>query len=282
MRIFVLPCAVLVLSLALLSACHKHNNTTSMSRSARILFLHHSTGKVILRGKTSRIMFKLGFKGTLDKLFIRYNRENNTNYQFDSQYFPKTEPYGWKNYPYDYYNIWVRNAGGSPYQDEPTLEILSKKYNVIIFKHCFPVSQVVESAGLPSADSEEKTIENYKLQYAALKEKMKQFPDTKFIVWTGAALVKSKTNEKDASRAKEFFEWVTHEWDEKGDNIFIWDFRSLETEGGLYLPEKFSAGNSDSHPGENFAAYAAPLFFQRMVDVIEDRGDTGNIRGLKD
>lgn len=252
-----------------------------MSRSSRILFLHHSTGKVILRGKTSRILFKLGVKGTIEKSFLRYNRENNTHYQFESQYFPKMEPYGWKNYPYDYYNIWVKNSGESPYQDEPTLEMLTKDFNVIIFKHCFPVSNIIESTGMPSADSEEKTIENYKLQYAALKEKMRQFPATKFIVWTGAALVESKTNEKDAARAKDFFDWVVNTWDEKGDNIFIWDFRSLETEGGLYLHEKFSAGNNDSHPSTDFAAHAAPLLFQRIIDVIENRGDTGDKKGMK-
>ncbi len=35
--------------------------------------------------------------------------------------FPKSKPYGWNNYPYDYYNIWVNNAGPKPFMKEPTL-----------------------------------------------------------------------------------------------------------------------------------------------------------------
>ena len=279
--LYIVLVAFIIFSVSVVSGCRKQNNTPHMSASANILFLHHSTGKVVLRGNTSRILYKLGFKGGMDKLFASYNRKNKTDLKFSSQYFPKMEPYGWKNYPYDYYNIWVKNSGDKPYQDEPTLEMLTKNYNVLIFKHCFPVSSVMESDSLPSLDSEVKTIDNYKLQYIALKEKLRQFPDTKFILWTGAALVKDKTNEKDAVRAKEFFTWVVNEWDEKGDNIFLWDFRALETEGGLYLPEKFSVASDNSHPNKRFAAYAAPLFFQRIIDVIEGKGDSSNITGVK-
>jgi hypothetical protein len=227
-------------------------------------------------------MYKLGFKGGVKKLLYLYNKKNDTHYTFNSQYFPKLEPYGWKNYPFDYYNIWIKNAGETPYKDEPTLEMLTKTCDVIIFKHCFPVSNVIESQEIPGPDSEVKTIDNYKLQYIALKEKLRQFPQTLFIVWTGAALVESNTNEKEAVRAKEFFDWVVSDWDEKGDNIFIWDFRTLETGGGLYLPVKFSVAGNNSHPNKEFAAFAAPLFFRRIIDVIENRGDSSSITGETD
>jgi hypothetical protein len=252
-----------------------------MPESVNIIFLHHSTGMLILRGNTANILFKLGFKGEVDRILTRYNKKKGTDYQFNHQYFPKEKEYGWKNYPYDYYNIWVKNYGNTFFKDEPTLEILTKTYNLIILKHCFPVSSVIEPSGIPDLDSEEKTIDNYKLQYIALKEKMKQFPKTKFILWTGAALVKNETNEKQALRAREFFDWVVNEWDEKNDNIFLWDFRKLETEGGLYLLDKYAVSRTNSHPGENFAAHVAPLFCQRIIDVIENRGDITDNTGLK-
>ena len=47
-----------------------------------------------------------------------------------------------------------------------------------------------------------------------------------------AALVAGETDAEQAGRAKQFAEWVRSAWDEKGDNIFLWDFRALETEGG--------------------------------------------------
>ena len=115
-------------------------------------------------------------------------KKNKTDYVISELSFPKKSPYGWENYPYDYYNIWVKNAGQDPYLEEPTLEILTAGYEVIILKHCFPVSRISEDAGTPNIDSDEKRIENYKLQYNALKQKMHQFPHNKFIVWTPCSL----------------------------------------------------------------------------------------------
>ena len=106
---------------------------------------------------------------------------------------------------------------------------------------------------------------------------MRQFPNTRFLVWTGAALVESATNPQKAQRARTFFEWVKHTWDEPGDNIFIWDFYEIETEGGLYLLPQYAEG--DSHPNNALSTMAAPLFSQRMIDVIEGRGDTTDVSG---
>ncbi len=231
---------------------------------ARILFLHHSTGGCIWDG---------GVKAWFDA----YNAAHKTRYEITEQIFPKDSPYGWNNYPYDYWNIWVKHAGSRPYQDEPTLEMLTPKYDVIIFKHCYPVSAIEPDAGKGDVAGEEKRIANYKLQYEALKKKLREFPKTRFIVWTGAALVKHETDEEAARRAKAFFEWVRKDWDERGDNIFLWDFQTLETEDGLYLKDPYASG--DSHPNERFSKMAAPLFCQRIVDVIHGRGDTADVTG---
>ena len=267
---------LIILLIALIFGCdnNKSTNNKTMSETIHIAFLHHSTGQIVWQGNTSKIAFKLFKKGDVTKWFSTFNKKNNTNYQIENFYFPKETPYGWKNYPYDYFNIWVKNAGNKEYMEEPTLEMLTKKYKVIIFKHCFPVSNIISDTGNPNVDSEEKRLENYKLQYIKLKEKMKSFPETKFIVWTGAALSKDNTTEDNAIRAREFRDWVIHKWDEPNDNIFIWDFYELETEGGLYLKPEFAAGPKNSHPNKTFAGKIAPLFCNRIVDVIEGRGNT--------
>lgn len=231
---------------------------------ARILFLHHSTGECV-------------WNGGVKEWFDDYNQTNQTDYAIREQAFPKDDPYGWNNYPYDYWNIWVRHAGSKPFKGEPTLEMLTPKYDVITFKHCFPVSSIEENSGKGDVASEDKRIAIYKLQYDALKKKMREFPKTRFIVWTGAALVKGETDEAAAKRAKAFFEWVCRTWDEPNDNIFIWDFRALETEGGLYLKDTYAQG--DSHPNEKFSKQVAPRFCRRIVDVIRGDGDQGSITG---
>ena len=235
-------------------------------KQAKILFLHHSTGGCV-------------WEGGVAEWFEKYNKEHSAAYNITETAFPKDKPYGWANYPYDYWNIWVQNAGPRAYKEEPTLEILTKECNIIIFKHCFPVASVKEDRGKPDVASDRKSIENYKLQYEALKAKLRQFPDTKFIVWTGAMLCKADTSEDNAKRAKEFFKWVKTAWDEKGDNIFLWDFEQLETDGGLYLKDEYAAAPDDSHPNVAFSKRVAPLFAARIVDVIEGRGDTGSLTG---
>jgi hypothetical protein len=235
-------------------------NVKPMSRSAKVIFLHHSTGGVI-------------WNGGVETTIANYNTNHGTNYSITQIEFPKSSPYGWNNYPYDYWNIWVNHAGASAYKKEPTLEMLTQTYDVIVWKHCFPVSNIVADTGFPEITSSVKSEENYKLQYNALKLKMHEFPNKRFIVWTGAALVESATNTAEAERAKDFANWVKTTWNEPGDNIYVWDFRDLETGGGLYLLPKNAESTSDSHPNPTFAAYAAPLLGQRIIDVIEGRAD---------
>lgn len=238
----------------------------------RILFLHHSTGEVILRaGKKPSLFERKLFKNRsfVKNWFNNYNQANNTNYIFEDQYFPKSDPYGWNNYPYDYYNIWVKHAGNKPYKEEHTLEILTQKYELIIFKHCYPVSDIEEDTNQPDIDSPVKSIENYKLQYEALKQKMMKFPQTKFLIWTGAARVASATTKEQAERARMFFGWVKNEWNTPGSNIFIFDFYSLETENTLYLKDANARAPNNSHPGKLFAEKTAPVFCRRIVEVIE-------------
>jgi hypothetical protein len=250
--------------------------------AVKIIFLHHSTGAAI-------------WSAGVRKWFEAYNRENGTRHDIAEQAFPKQSPYGWNNYPYDYWNIWVNHAGDAPYLEEPTIEMLARTYDVIVLKHCFPVCEIREDTGAPDVASPEKRIENYKLQYEALKTAMHRFPETKFIVWTGAALVdystflhkmaallrgRSGLRER-AQRAKTFFDWVRKDWDEPGDNIYLWDLYELETEGGIFLKREYAAGPTDSHPNETFAGKAAACFCRRVVNVIQGNGDRPDITGAE-
>jgi hypothetical protein len=87
---------------------------------------------------------------------------------------------------------------------------------------------------------------------------MHEFPETLFLVWTGAAQVRGVTSKENAQRAQKFFKWVKEEWDQSGDNIFVWDFFELETEGGIYLKDQYAASSDDSHPNYDFAERVAP------------------------
>jgi hypothetical protein len=236
------------------------DGAAKLNTEANIIFLHHSTGNNV-------------WNGGVPAWFSEYNAANGTSYKIIERAFPSGDPYAWKNYPFDYWNIWVEHAGSEPYMEEPTLEMLTPEYDVIVFKHCYPVSNVLEDTGSPDIASEVKTAENYKLQYAALKDKLHQFPDVKFIVWTGAALVEKNTNPENAARARAFFQWVKDEWDQPGDNIYLWDLFELETGGGLYLKNEYAEAEDNSHPNAEFCKMAAPQFAQRIVDVIQGKAE---------
>lgn len=262
---------LLILSLILLLSCKTAND----SELRKIVYLHHSTGKIVWDGGQKTTSFKI--EEFLKKIFNSQNEEslipkkiNNYSkkkYKIEELTFPRKKPYGWRNYPYDYYNIWVKHAGEKPYMKEPTLEILTKKYDIIVMKHCFPVSNIQADATNPNIDSDYKSLANYKLQYIALRNKMHEFTNKKFIVWTGAAQVKSQITEAEAKRAREFFDWVKNVWDQPNDNIFIWDFYSLQTQGELYFKEDLSAGINDSHPSLSFAESAANNFVEFLIAI---------------
>lgn len=288
MKLRLLP-AILILFVVSLNSCKEKEKTSDMN----ILYIHHSTGGVIWQGEKASIITRaarkvstgladaLGGKAKLPSLFDKYNKENNKNYLIKEIAFPKAAPYGWHNYPYDYYDIWVKHAGNEPYMEEPTLEMLTKQYQVISFKHCYPVSNIQADKDSADINSDYKSLSNYKLQYTALRDKMHEFPNTKFVVWTGAAQVKSAVTEDQATRAREFFRWVKEEWDLPGDNIHIWDLYSLETEGGLYFKEEYATSSNDSHPNTDFAGKAVQLVFNRLIDVIETNGTGTNLKGEK-
>jgi hypothetical protein len=235
----------------------------------KIVFLHHSTGMSLWLGKSNRYFYKLTQKGDMQKFFYEYNQVNKKNYEIKEIAFPKSSPYGWNNYPYDYYNIWVKNAGENPFMEEPTLEMLTKEYDVIIFKHCFPVSRISEDTGVPDINSDEKRVENYKLQYNALKKKMHEFPDTKFIVWTPVICTKNQMTEDEAKRTNLFYKWMMNEWKEEDDNIYIWDYYKLQTEGDLYLLDKNASEPNNSHPNAEFSAKAGSQLCQFIIKTIE-------------
>ena len=238
--------------------------TRAAPDTVRVLYLHHSTGGVIWEGDGTH---------TVPGGLASYNSAHGTHYEITELAYPNG-PYPWDNYPYDYWNLWVKNPG---YLGQPTLADFMQNYDVIVFKHCFPVSGIKANTGSASVSSSRKSIENYQLQYDAIKGELIKYPSKKFIVWTGAALREQDTNADDAGRARSFFNWVKTSWDTKGDNIFVWDFFALETNNGMYLAPANATG--DSHPNSDFAGRVAPLFVKRLVDVIEGRGYSGSLTG---
>ena len=237
----------------------------SLPADSHIVLLHHSTGGVVWDG---------GVEASLGAA----NTANGTSYVIGAPDYPSSNyPLGWQNYPYDYWHLWVEGGGQATAEGETPLASLAADNRVVVFKHCFPVSGIEPDSGAPDIGSQTKSIENYKLQYAALADRLHQFPATRFVVWTGAALLLSESSVEQGERSRAFFTWVKEQWDVPGDNIFVWDFFELETGGGNFLLPANAAG--DSHPSAAFAQQVAPLFVNRLLAVLAGQGDGGSLTG---
>jgi hypothetical protein len=228
-----------------------------------IIFLHHSTGDGVYN------------VGNVASWFSTYNSTNGTTYQISERAYPNT-PYPWDNYPYDYWNLWVNGACNSADPDIECMNTLAQNDDVIIYKHCFPGAGVLADTGSPSVSSNRKSLENYKLQYRALRNVMDNYPSNIFIVWTLAPLHRLASNDNDAARAKQFVDWVKNDFLTEDanahPNIYIFDFFGNAAGVDNYLKYEYEIGhaNSDSHPNTLANQTIGPIFAQFIVDSIND------------
>ncbi len=254
-----------------------------------IMFLHHSTGEGVY------------YEGEVPAWISDYNARNGTNYRINERNYPDT-PYDWENYPYDYWNLWINGACDSTHPSIECLNTLTQSYDVIVFKHCFPGAAIEADSGNADVSSSTKTLENYKLQYRALRDVMDTYTDTLFIVWTLAPLHQLATNSAEAVRARQFVDWVTTEFltedGKQHPNIALFDFWGVvaEDDPGAVLGKvnclkyeyEASHFSDDSHPNSAANQAAGPKFARTIVTELEkyfgtsggeDSGDNGTDAG---
>jgi hypothetical protein len=237
------------------------------AENEKIIFLHHSTGNVIYSD------------GHVADWFTDYNSTHGTSYSVNDRYYPTT-PYPWNNYPYDYWNLWINGACSNDNANIHCLDRLAADYQVVIFKNCFPVSDVLGDTGSPDIRSSRKSLENYTLQYSAVRDKLLEFPDTLFIFWTGAPRHRLATNGDNAARARQFAQWVKNDMlaGKSYSNIRVFDYFNLTAGADNFLRYEYenSHTNSDSHPNTQAAQDVGPVFAQFIIDSAKNFFDQQN------
>jgi hypothetical protein len=255
---------------SLLAGCFLGAPSAS-GKEVRIVLLHHSTGG------------NLYSEGKIKEWFDDYNRTNNASLRFQAKGYPGLQPGPMYNYPYDYWNLWVNKACDSSIEGRECLDKLARDYEIVIFKHCYPGSDVLPDTGFPKVDSDRKSLENYKLQYRALRAAMGAHPNTAFVVWTLPPRNRVATTPEHARRARQFVEWVKNEFlQEDGKphpNIFVYDFWGEVAEqepnppsgqvNTLKYEYERQHGARDSHPTESANRRAAPVLAQLVTRIAE-------------
>lgn len=205
--------------------------TSAQENTARIIFMHHSTGGgLIWEGGIREQFTALGYE-----LWDHgYNEEGLVGpadfYTSVSWNVPddNTDPDGW-------YNIFQQ-----PVTDPPGNTFSHMlHYDVILFKSCFPSSDIAS----------EEQFEAYRTYYRAIRDVMDQHPDKLFIPFTTPPLVPNETQSANAARARQWADYLTSdEYTQGHPNVVVFDFFDHLADDQNVLRADYRADEWDSHP----------------------------------
>lgn len=223
----------------------------AQERPLRILFMHHSTGQgLIWQGQVRELFTALGYEfwdhGYNDEdLADASGAALGVDWDVPGD---NTDPDGW----YAIFN--------QPVTDPPANTFSHMlDYDVILFKSCFPSSNI----------SDEAMFQDYQRYYLSIRAVIDQHPDTLFIPFTTPPLVPNETDAAAAARARRWAEYLTSE-QYRGDraNLAVFDFFSLLADANGYLRAEYRGDAWDSHPNALANQTIGPLLVQFVDQAV--------------
>jgi len=139
------------------------------------------------------------------------------------------------------------------------------QHEVIIFKSCFPVSNITD----------DQQLARHKTYYLGIRDVVDKHLDKIFIILTPPPLNPAETNTTAATRAKEFANWLKSDEYLKGHpNLFTFDLFGQLAEDDTTSPDhdmlrKAYREGLDSHPNQLANETVAPLFVDFAVNSIQ-------------
>jgi len=138
------------------------------------------------------------------------------------------------------------------------------EYDVIVFKSCYPVSNIQSDAQLAE----------YKTYYLSIRSRMDQYPDKIFIVVTPPPEIPADSDAQAAARARDFADWLASSQYRSGHaNVFTFDFFDLMADPSTdMLRAGYRTSEIDAHPNELANQTAGPLFADFIDQSIRAYG----------
>lgn len=141
------------------------------------------------------------------------------------------------------------------------------QHEVIVFKSCFPVSDITSDAQL----------QQYKDWYLGMRDVMDNHPDRVFIVMSPPPLNPAATTPEAAARARSFADWLTSDAYLAGhSNVFAFDFFAQLAENDPASPDAnmlraaYRPEEGDSHPNRTANAVVGPRFAEVVIAAAAD------------
>lgn len=214
----------------------------------RIIFMHHSTGQGIMeQGGVREALTELGYEfwdhGYNDEGLRGPTGEYlGVNWDVPGD---NTDPDGWQA------------IFNQPVTSPPTNTFSQMlEYDVIVFKSCFPSSDI----------QNDEQLEAYRAYYQSIRQVIEQHPDKLFIPWTTPPLGPNATTPENAARAARWADYLTsEEYIGTLTNIYVFDvFHLLADENG-FLRTEYRVDEWDSHPNEVGNQFVGPI----LADFID-------------
>ncbi len=242
----------LILAVFLLLAAHP---ARAQDRPIRIIWLHHSVGAGLIEGGGVREgltalgyeFYDHGYNG--DGLRDAAGEYTGINYDVPGD---NTDPDG------------LAAIFAQPLHDPPdnTFSHLMQ-YDVIIWKSCFPTSNIADDAQL----------EAYQSYYLAIRDTVDRYPDKLFIAVTSPPQVPGSSSPDEAARARAFSQWLqSPEYLGGRSNLAVFDFFTLLAGEDNFLRREYRVDNTDAHPNEAANQAIGPIFVEFVDQAIQAAG----------
>jgi len=235
------------------------------SERKNVIFIHHSVGESLIKdGSVREILTEAG----LDFWDHGYNHpefglRNGRGEPAGCYWIPddNTDPDGIANL-----------LKLDPQSDNPLRKILNG-HDVILFKSCFPNSQISEdNLSKDLADPRRRSLYNYRRHYLSIRQSIDKYPTKIFIIVTQPPMHPKDTNDEEARRARTFVEWLkSPEYLGGRKNLFVFDYFSLLTDpktNMLRTEYQIDPQKRESHPNSIAQMIAGVHLADFIVNTI--------------
>ena len=140
------------------------------------------------------------------------------------------------------------------------------QHEVIIFKSCFPVSNIRHEEQLLALEG----------RYLVVRDAMAERPDKILILLTPPPLNPAATDREAAARARRLANWLQSDAFLLGHpNVFVFDLFGLLAEANPGAPDhnmlrRAYRDGTDSHPNQFANEAIAPIFVESVLGMIDD------------
>lgn len=239
----------------------------------RILFIHHSTGGLLLRfGRVRQLLNKLAPELELwDHGYNLYPWLTPMSFipwfTFHTGLSDGTGRVTGRDFnivisnnsPEEYADIFSRDRS-----DKTLSQIL--EFDLVIFKNCFPASKI-------ASDDQ---LKRYREYYVSVFEHLARIPNS-FIVFTAPPLRQEMTSPEESARARDLVTWMKDRKNIVSPNISVFDFFGLlaDSEGNnknMLMRRYCTILPFDSHPNIRANREIGPVFTDVIVKRLKGSG----------